>query len=112
MNVKKSKGVGKLDNVKELNALVLEQIDFIRQQIEIIQPDVVILCLSHSKFLRNLLFPQAESVWLNSGYGVEIGKSGNQKLIDFYHPSSRNVPAAAYCLLKNVVQSAAYKSLG
>lgn len=111
MNVKKSKGTGKTEDIKGLNALVLEQIDFIRTQIYTMNPDVVILCLSHSESLRNLLFPDAKEKWVNSGYEVMIAKSGHRKLIDFYHPSSRNVAAAAYCLLKNVVQSEAYQKL-
>lgn len=105
MNVKKSRGVGKTSDVKGLNRLVKEQLDYIHRQIEWINPDLVMLGLSQSKVLRNYLFPKAEHEWKPSGYDVQVAKTAGRILVDFYHPSSRNAPAAAYCLLKNVIDS-------
>ena len=54
--------------------------------------------------LRERLFPHV--VWRASGYAVDIGDWEGRKLIDFYHPSARNAPAAAYCLLEKVLKVA------
>jgi hypothetical protein len=112
LNCKKSHGGGVIGNINDFHKLVFLQQVFIKRQIEIIEPEIVILSLSHSKYLRDLLFPQAENNWIDSGYQVEIAKTGKMSLIDFYHPSSRNVPAASYSLLQNVIRSDAFIQMG
>jgi len=110
INCKKSGGGGTAGAVQEFNQLVTDQLDRIHYEIEIIKPEIVILCLSHSQYLRQLLFPHSTD-WINSGYDVKIAKANNVKLIDFYHPSSRNVAPAAYSLLQNVMQSDKFQML-
>lgn len=111
LNCKKTGGSGVLNDTKEFNSLVWQQQSLIRRQIEIIQPEITILCLSRSKYLRDLLFPGSENKWVDCGYDIEIAKVGTTKLIDFYHPSSRNVPAASYSLLQNVIASDVFSKL-
>jgi len=82
--------------------------DFIHQEIGIIEPEIIILGISWKK-IRTELFPKLE--WKNSGYDVAIAKYKKSKIIDFYHPSSRNAPSAAYSLLQNIIRSKQYKEL-
>ena len=107
MNIKKSGGKG----TSEYNTMMdhaTRNVGLINEQIEIISPDIIITGTSWSE-LRNCIFPCVE--WQPSGYGIEIGKIRNSKIIDFYHPSSRNAPAAAYSLLQNIIRSEKFKSL-
>lgn len=107
MNIKKNGGGGKskFDRIMEHLKMSYE---FILRQIEIINPEIIILGLSW-KEVRNELFPETE--WISSGYDILIGNYNNAKVIDFYHPSARIAPAAAYSLLQNVKQSSQFKNL-
>ena len=99
MNVKKS-GEGGASEEKEINKYVNRDIEYIHKQIDIIDPKVIIIGMSWASTV-NLLFPEVD--WKQSGYGIEIGRYNGSKVIDFYHPSSRNGPSASYSLLQNVV---------
>jgi hypothetical protein len=101
MNIKKNGGGGSSHYDDIMDHLKLN-FQLIHQQINIIDPDIIILGLSW-RDVRDNLFPEAK--WINSGYDVPISKINNYKVIDFYHPSSRNAPAAAYSLLQNIIQS-------
>jgi len=82
---------------------------FIREQIRIIDPDLIILGFSSHKRLIEMVFPDIK---LNQcGYYIEVAKLGKSKVIDFYHPSSRTGPPAAYSLLQNVINSNVFKEL-
>ncbi|MFD2100125.1 hypothetical protein [Flagellimonas iocasae] len=107
MNVKKVGGKGR-SNYSEMEEHLLLNKDLLLRQIEIIQPNIIIMGLSWKK-MRNLLFNNVK--WQNSGYNVSIGKYNNAKIIDFYHPSARNAAAASYSLLQNVIQSKAFQKL-
>lgn len=99
MNVKKSGGIGR--SVKlDLTQHAREHYTYIKNQIDIIQPDLIILGLSW-KNLRNIVFPGVH--WQHSGYNLAVGEYNGAKVIDFYHPSSRNAPQAVYCLLEKVI---------
>jgi hypothetical protein len=108
INLKKSGGVGKSQG-SEIGKHFIQNQSYLMQQIEIIDPDIIILCLSFDVFIRTKLFDSA--IWTSSGYDINIAKWKDIKLIDFYHPSSRNGPAASYSLLQNVVQSNAFQNL-
>ena len=107
MNVKKNGGIGKSDPNVIMDHLKLN-FKFVHEQIKIINPDMIILGLSWPE-VRNALFPKVN--WIKSGYEVEIGRFGKFKLIDFYHPSARTAPAAAYSLLQNIIQSKQFKDI-
>lgn len=98
MNIKKIGGLGN----SEYNG-ILEHLQnnfsYIHEEIEIISPDLIITGTSYDR-LRNALFPDV--TWVKSGYNLCIGRFKNSKIIDFYHPSSRNAPAASYSLLQTV----------
>ena len=82
--------------------------DNLHEEIEIIDPEIIILGTSWKK-LRNFIFDKVD--WRHSGYDVAIRKYNKAKVIDFYHPSSRNAPSAAYSLLQNIIKSPTYKGL-
>lgn len=110
MNLKKSGGGG------STNAGVIEKIvsaseyrKLVMEEIEIINPDIVILGTSRREKIRSLFVD--EPYWRESGYLIKVARWGNRRIIDFYHPSSRNVAPASYSLLQNVFHSKVFKSL-
>lgn len=107
MNVKKSGGNGTSDP-EIINDHIKNNLNFLLKEIEIINPEIIITCLSWENSV-NILFPDA--TWSSSGYNIRIGRFKQAKVIDFYHPSSRNAPAAVYSLLQNVINSNAFQSL-
>ena len=108
MNVKKSGGGGFTDN-KEMYRIVKPQCAFILKEANIIQPDIIVACLSFAEGLMEDIFGKVN--FINSGYNVKIGRYNDSRIINFYHPSSRNVPVAMYSLLQNVVRSEAFQRL-
>ncbi|MCK9401484.1 MAG: hypothetical protein M0Q51_16015 [Bacteroidales bacterium] len=107
MNINKS-GAGGNSELKRMMEHLNMNFEFLHQQIDIILPNIIITGTSWDA-LRNRLFPDVE--WKNSGYDLQIGKHKTAKVIDFYHPSSRNAPAASYSLLQNIVNSEKFKQL-
>ncbi|GAG86637.1 unnamed protein product [marine sediment metagenome] len=107
MNIKKVGGSGsaKFDQIMDHTR---KSFDFIHQEIGIIEPEIIILGISW-KEVRTELFPNLE--WKNSGYDIAIAKYKKSKVIDFYHPSSRNAPSAAYSLLQNIIRSKPFMEL-
>jgi len=108
MNLKKIGGNGSSE-YDSIHKHVNNELDFLKKQIDIIRPEIIILGLSFWSDIRNIIFQDAE--WTRSGYNIEIAKWKNIKIIDFYHPSSRNAPAASYSLLQNIVNSNIFKNL-
>lgn len=108
MNVKKSGGGGFTDN-KEMYRIVKPQCPFIIREVNIIEADIIVACLSFAEGLLEDIFGKVQ--FISSGYNVKIGRYNNSRIINFYHPSSRNVPVAMYSLLQNVVQSEAFQNL-
>ena len=108
MNIKKvgGKGVSKFQAIMDH---AKKYYDLIHREIEIIAPNIIILGVSFWEEIRNNLFPKVE--WENSGYDIDIAKFKQTKVIDFYHPSSRTAPAAAYSLLQNIVNSEKFRKL-
>lgn len=108
MNIKKSGGRGNSNLEMIMNFVNDINMAFLSKEIEIIEPEIIILGISWLE-LRESLFPKID--FIRSGYGIEIGKYNSAKIIDFYHPSSRTAPAAAYSLLQNVIRSERFKRL-
>jgi hypothetical protein len=109
MNVKKIGG-GSLSEYENIINSVKQDFIFIHKEIEIIDPDIIILGLSW-KEVRTEVFPDLKDKWQESGYDIAIARFNKAKVIDFYHPSSRNAPAASYSLLQNVINSSAFINL-
>jgi len=107
MNIKKVGGGGK-SKFDRIMYHVKKSYDFIHREIDIIDPEIIILGITW-KEIRTELFPDLE--WKDSGYDIAIAKYKKTKIIDFYHPSSRNAPAAAYSLMQNIIRSKAFKEL-
>ncbi len=107
MNIKKNGGGGNSEYLRMMEHAKMNY-KFLQRQLEIISPEVIILGTSW-KELRNEVLPNI--TWKDSGYGIDIGRYGESKVIDFYHPSSRNAPAATYCLLQKIIESKSYCNL-
>jgi hypothetical protein len=108
MNVKKSGGLGSA-NSKSITKVVNEQKEYISKQIAITDPDIIILCLSFDCSLIKKMFSDLELK--PTGYNIEIGRHKECRVINFYHPSSRNAPAAAYSLLQNILLSESFAEI-
>lgn len=107
MNVKKSGGTGSSDK-NTINKYIERDKEFIDRQIEIIDPEVIIIGMSWASTV-DLLFPDLK--WTKSGYAINLARFKKSKVIDFYHPSARNGVAASYSLLQNVIRSRTFKNL-
>jgi len=101
MNIKKSGGGGRSVYNQMMEHLKIN-LDFLHKEIDIISPEIIVLGTSWPE-LRDGLFSDVN--WVSSGYDVVIGRHQKSKIIDFYHPSSRNAPAASYSLLQNIVNA-------
>lgn len=108
LNVKKTGGIGSSEGI-----IIGKHFDqnqkFLMKQIQIINPDIIVLSLSFNINIREKMFGDIE--WRSSGYDINVARWENARLIDFYHPSSRNGPAASYSLLQNVVRSKVFRGL-
>ena len=109
MNLKKSGGGG-VANQKEICKIAERDKDLILEQIDIIAPEIIVLGLSWGK-LRNIIFENEVKEWESSSHGILLGKYKDSKVIDYYHPSARNAPPAAYYLLEKIINSKAFKQL-
>jgi len=107
MNVKKSGGPSRSDLDDMVTHANINR-QFIEREIQIINPDIIIMGMSWKK-LRNAVLPGLD--WKMSGYDIEISKWQQIKVLDFYHPSALNGPAASYSLLQNIANSKAFKKL-
>lgn len=106
INLKKLGGTGSANSSGILKS-VEEHSELLRMQIDIISPNIIIMCTSFDRKICSALFNEVK--WVDSGYQVMIAKVNQISIIDFYHPSSRNVPAASYSLLQNVIASTPFK---
>lgn len=108
MNIKKIGGGG-VTNYSELLRHLAMNKTFLLKEIYIINPDIIVLGISFDPIIKKELFDNTK--WTPSCYGIDITLWNGIKVIDFYHPSSRNAPAAVYSLLQNVVRSNQFISL-
>jgi hypothetical protein len=109
LNIKKTGGGGTAEFERISNHLK-QNLNLIHEEIEIIDPDIIILGISW-KELRSELFPDIKDKWKESGYDIAIARYKEARVIDFYHPSSRTAPSASYSLLQNVIRSPEFEKL-
>lgn len=109
MNIKKSGGGG-ISKCDQMMDHAKMNINFLHREIKIIEPDIIITGTSWP-CLRDEVFKNNNIEWKNSGYAIQIGRYNDAKVIDFYHPSSRNAAPALYSLLQNIVHSDMFRRL-
>ena len=107
MNLKKTGGLGSVD-WRKLQSITERDKDFLRKQIEIIDPEVVVGGIGDSS-LWSVLFPNI--TLQDCGFDIRVASVGCMKVIDFYHPSYRIPRAMSYSLLGRVFQSEKFKTL-
>lgn len=107
MNLKKVGGAGSAD-YDEIQSVTNRDKCFLRREIEIIDPDVIIGGVGNSS-LWSLLFP--EIAFQNCGFDIPVACVGGVGVIDFYHPVYRVPRAMSYCLLGRVFQSDEFRRL-
>jgi len=88
INMKKSSG-GSSTKKKPFNSHVEEFAPFIRRQIELINPDIVVLCGTYKQIKKNV-FPELEKV------SERIHKYGNMIFINAFHPAARKGSSMLY----------------
>jgi hypothetical protein len=108
MNIKKNGGKS-TSEYETIKKHIDQNFIFLQKEIDIISPEIIILGISFWRNLMDPLFPAVN--WIKSGYDIFICKYNQYKIIDFYHPSSRNGPPASYSLLQNVVESEIFDQL-
>ena len=75
---------------------------FLRRQIAIIEPDVIVGSVGRDKRIWPVLFPGIQFQDSDSGFDIRVARVGHVRVIDFYHPSYRVPRAMSYCLLGRV----------
>ncbi len=107
MNLKKIGGASKSDP-KEIHLFAKKDKIFILEEIKILEPNIIVGGVGDSDIWKVLF----EDIKLkDSGYDIKVGKCGQMKIIDFYHPSYRVSRAMTYSLLQNVVRSESFENL-
>lgn len=107
MNVKKVGG-GSTANHNEIEKWLERDITFLKEEIEIINPKLIICCLGFSQITRALFNEVPEGDWHSTGYGVPYAELGERLIVDFYHPSTPAPGVMSYLLLEKVLQQAGY----
>ena len=99
MNVKKTGGA-RTTNHAEIGEYIQRDFDFIQEEINIINPSIIICSLGLSEITRMVL-PEITD-WVNTGYEILYAKSESRIVIDFYHPSILAPGVMSYVLLEKV----------
>lgn len=101
-NLKKSGGSGESDN-EIIKNHAIEDKELWTNEIEIIQPDVVI-CGGTFPIVQDILKFDVQSC----GSGALFGRALNTTFIGFYHPQYRISPKVLYSYFKETMQSLGY----
>ena len=107
MNLKKVGGSGSADSAK-IQSTTERDREFLRRQIDIIAPDVVVGGIGDSR-LWSVFFPGI--VLHDCGFDIRVARVGRVRVVDFYHPSYLVPRAMSYSLLGRVFQSEPFKAL-
>lgn len=107
LNIKKVGG-GRIADHIEIIRWLERDIDFLKEEIEIIDPKLIICCLGLSKITRKLFEEIPERDWQSSGYGIPYARIRGRLILDFYHPSTPAPGVMSYLLLQKVLQQAGY----
>ncbi len=98
MNVSKIGGAGNTD-YKNFDSLVDLQKDFIRREIDIIAPNIVISCVGKKEYWEKVY---KEIQWETLDSNFQVFFKNNCAYIHFPHPSSRSRPEMFYYSLKEI----------
>lgn len=113
MNIKKSGGKSSSKET-EINVYLEKHHDLILEQIEIIEPTIIIQGLTWESTIDKL-YSKGEVKWKATGHGTYVGRfrynNIDTKIIDFYHPSSQGSAVALYYLLEKVYNSGVFKEI-
>lgn len=107
MNLKKVGGKSKV-NYRELDKVINDQSEYIRREIEIINPAIIIGSIGKLIYWEKI-FDGIE--FIDSGYDIKVAEYNNRKIVHFYHPSYRVPKAMSYSLLGSVCNSEIFKNL-
>ena len=107
MNIKKTGGGASADNTI-IRKIADRHKHFIRREIELINPDIIIAGVGKTEILQIIL---QDIKFKNSGFDIWVAKHKGYKVIDFYHPSYRVPRAMSYALLKAVYESKVFQEL-
>ena len=107
MNLKKSGGTGTANDIN-ISKAINETSPWLLQEIEIIDPDIIIGCGLLKKYWKGFL---EELKWIPSGFDTNIAMWNNIKIIDYWHPSNRYPRVMNYCTLGAITKSNAFKEL-
>jgi len=107
MNLKKSGGKANA-NYKEIEKVLVEEKHLLLEEIDIIEPDIIIGGLGKTDYWRDL-FPTVK--FKDSGFDIKVARVGKYKIIDFYHPSYRVPRSMTYTLLGAVSKSKVFTEL-
>ena len=107
MNLKKIGGGSTVD-YKALSQVVTDEAQFIKRQIDIIRPQIIVGGVGREKYWTSIF----NGIQFNpSKYDVKIARYGEYRIIHFYHPSYRVPRAMSYSLLEKVFNSEAFNKL-
>ena len=102
MNLKKVGG-GNQANPDVILNITKRDCTFLRRQIAIIEPDVIVGSVGRDPRIWDVLFPDIQ--FQDSGFDINVAREGHIRVIDFYHPSYLVPRAMSYCLLGRVFGS-------
>ena len=99
MNLKKSGGTA-YANYSRIEECIQNEAHLIRQEIEIIDPEIIVGCFAFKKWWKIFL----PDVQLNTKTidGVSVGKWRNIRIINYFHPSYRGSSAMSYAFLRYI----------
>ena len=104
INVKKSNGQSK-SNYKELKKCAIEDSSFLRRELDIINPDIIV-CGYTSHCLRAILGDD----WKNNKTDMTLfGEWNGKMVIDYYHPASKYPHRVNYYALMSICRLAIEK---
>jgi hypothetical protein len=98
MDVKKPAG-GSSSIESEIIEYIKKDMDFIKEEIEIIDPEIIISFIGSKG--NQLIFGED---WNTTGYHVNYLKSEKRLVIDFYHPSNQGGSTMNYVLLEKIIK--------
>jgi hypothetical protein len=101
MNVKKTGGGNKADYNK-IGEIIKSDLEFINEEIEIINPTIIICGLGLINITRFIFSEIPTSLWKESGHEIFYAIHNGRLIIDFYHPSVPAPGVMSYVLLERI----------
>ena len=110
INIKKSGGSSKPD-IKAIYGLTQNTKQFLKDEISIIDPDIIIGGLKKVPHVWEILFGIEFKDWIYTENNLRITSWEGVKIIDFYHPSHRKSPREVYYRLQKTFESKLFVNL-